>query len=152
MATVAFPTVIAAVMTTADAPTDVRVVRGRDTSNDPGDVVMIGVSSLSTNQGWDSAGSFDQEFQTFGDKRVETGTVNALALSRNGDNDPDAACDAVFALVEELCAAVRTDPSLGVTAFDYLVTEVETGAVQESQNDEGAVATISLAFHYQART
>jgi hypothetical protein len=44
MASAAFPSVIAAIVsvaTTAVAP--VRVTRGRDTSNDPGDVVMVGV-------------------------------------------------------------------------------------------------------------
>ena len=116
MVAAAFPTVIAAIMSTAETLSDVRVTRGRDVSDDPGDVVMVGVDSLSDSPGWDSTGSFDQEFQTFGGARLETGSVNVLAVSRNGDDDAGAAIDSVFDLVAELCAAVRADPSLGRVA------------------------------------
>ena len=65
MSSSAWPAVIAAVKstaTTALAPT--RVIRGKDTSNDPTDVVMIGVIDPESDPA--DAGSFQQAMQTFG--------------------------------------------------------------------------------------
>lgn len=146
----AWPSVVAALVTLADTGGDVRVTRGRDTTNETGDFIMVGVSDIDESP-WDDAGSFDQEFHTFGGARSETGTVNIVALSRNGDADAATACTDVFALVTELTTAVRADPTLGVTGFDYLVAEIHSGNVRESENEEGAMASVSLTVSYQAR-
>lgn len=152
MASSAFPAVVAGAVTaftTALSPT--RVVRGRDYSNSVGDVVMVGVASLDDSPGWDSAGSFDQQFQTFGGARSETGIVNGVAYSSNGDADQAAATTAAFALIEGIGSAVRADRTLGVTGFDYIVAEFQAGNVKEQQNSDGAVTEIAFAIQYQAR-
>lgn len=153
MATAAWPSVVAALVTTAKAAApSVRVVRGRTLSDDPGNFVMVGVQSMDDSPGWESPGSFDQEFQAFGGSRLETGTVNGLAFSRNGAADQAVAEAAAFALIDALAAAVRTDPSLGITTFDYLVAQFHGGAVQESQNtNDGAVTALSFSISYEAR-
>lgn len=159
MTSAAFPTVIAAVLATAETSLadDVRVIRGQDLSQDPGDVVMVGVQDYdATTRGahppiWDTPGSFEQQFQTFGGNRSEAGTVNGVVASRNGDSDIDAACSAVFDLIADLEAAVREDPSLGVTTLGYLVCEMRAGDVRESLNSDGALAAISFTIQYKAR-
>jgi hypothetical protein len=151
MASTAFPAVVAAVFAVASASSSVRVIRGRDVSGDPGDVVMIGVRDPDNSFGWDSTGEFEQEFQSFGGNRRETGVVNGLALSRNGSGDIDAACQAVCELVVDLEAAVRATPALGVTTLEYLVTQFQAGQVQESASAEGAAAVQAFVVHYEAR-
>jgi hypothetical protein len=92
MATAAFPSVISAVVSVADtALPAVRVVRGRDLTNDASDVVMVGLLNIE-DAGWDSAGTFQQTMQTFGGNREEVGTVNGLIVAWNGQSDQDAAC------------------------------------------------------------
>lgn len=149
----AFPTVITAVLTTAQAATPERVVRGRDiVSSDPDhDAVMIGVARLDDSPGWDSAGSFTQEFQTFGGNRLETGTVNCLVLAWNGDSDQDAATTAAFAIFADIAAAIRATPTLGITTFDYMVAQVTSSDVTEAQNDDGANTVLPFVVSYEAR-
>lgn len=147
----AWPTVVAAVFTTATATLPgVRVVRGRDNSDDPGDVVMIGVSDLEA-AGWDDAGTHQQAMQTFGGKREELGSVNGIVVAHNGDGDLAAADAAVFAMIAALEASVATTPSLGVSSLDYLVAEMQSGAVQELPSTQGANAALSFVVTYKAR-
>jgi hypothetical protein len=152
MTSAAFPVVMAGAVATAtatQAPT--RVVRGRDITNDPGDVVMFGVSDPEDSGGWDAAGSYSQTMQTFSGKREEIGNINGLAVARNGDGDPAAASAAVFALIAALEASVATSPALGVSSLEYLVAEMESGDVHESLSDEGANAALSFVINYRAR-
>jgi hypothetical protein len=151
MATAAFPSVIAGVVTfTAGVLPAARVVRGRDISMDPDDVVMIGVLA-DDEPGRDTAGSFRQSMQTFGGAREEVGEVNGLIVSRNGDADQDAACTTAFGYLAVLEAAVRANPTLGLTGFDYVVAELADGEVIESNNDEGAETTLPFTISYQIR-
>src|SRR3982751_1387789 len=133
MTSAAFPTVIAAVFPTATStlPT-ARVVRGRDISNNPGDVLMVGVADPDDPSGWDDAGTYEQSQHTFGGKRLEEGRVNCVAKPWNGNSAPSAAEAAVFAMIAALEASVATSPSLGVSSFDFLEAEVESGMVRES--------------------
>lgn len=154
MTSAAFPTVIAAVMTTAGVTLPgVRVVRGRDITNETGDVVMVGVLDPDDTGGgdWESAGSYQQSMHTFGGKREEIGRVNCLAVAWNGDSDQAAALDAALALIAALEASVATSPSLGVSSFDFLVAEMESGDIHESSNSEGASAALSFVITYKAR-
>lgn len=152
MTSAAFPTVVAAVFTTATATLpSTRVVRGRDISNDPGDVLMVGVAAPDDSPGWDDTGSYEQAMHTFAGKRQEIGRVNCLAEARNGDGDPAAALAASFAMVAAFEASVATSPSLGVSSFDFLVAEIESGTVRETLTDEGASAALSFVVTYKAR-
>lgn len=153
MTSAAFPTVIDALLATAAvAVSDARVVRGRDISNDPGNVVMIGVNDpTASGLGWESTGEYEQAMQTFGGKRQEIGRVNGLVIARNGDSDAAAALDTAFTMIAALEASIATTPNLGVTSLEYLVAEMESGAVQESSNNEGASAALSFVVTYKAR-
>lgn len=152
----AWPAVRAAVFTTAEnALPKVPVIQGRDISQSPDDVVvMIGIQNVQDIEeegGFASAGSFQQVMQTFGGNREEVGTVNGLVLARNGDADQEAAFTAADDSLAALEAAVRSDPTLGLTGFDYVVAEMQTGDVSESQNDDGAVTALSFVIAYQIR-
>lgn len=151
MTSAAFPLVIAAVVTTATATLPgARVVRGRDYTNDPGDLLMVGVADPESGD-WDSTGDYDQSMQTFGGKRQEVGRVNCLAMTKDGNGDPAVALTSAFIMIAALEASVATSPSLGVSSLDYLVAEVESGTVQESLSDEGASAALSFVITYKAR-
>jgi len=151
MTSAAFPTVIAAVVTTATATLPgVKVVRGRDFTNDPGDLVMVGVSDPDPGD-WESTGSYEQSPQTFGGKRLEEGQVNCLAMSRNGDDDQATALVALFALIAAFEASIATNPTLGLSSPEMLNVGMESGSVSESLSDEGASAALSFVITYKAR-
>lgn len=152
MTSAAYPTVYAALVSTVTAALDpVRVVDGFDTSNDPGDVVMIGVADPADVTAI-AAGSISQVQATMGTPRTrdETGTINGVAMAWNGDGLPAEARAAAFALVAEVEAVLRADPALGVTAFQNLVSEFSTGSVLEDKED-GATCAISFTVAYKAR-
>lgn len=151
MATSAFPSVIAAVVTVAQrALPGVQVVRGNDNSNEPGDLVLVGAQNVDDPE-YSSAGSFQQTRQTFGGAREEVGTVNCAVLAWNGDADQAAACATAFDYIAAIEAAVRADPTLGLTGFDYMLAEFQAGDVAESQDTTGAVTVVSFVISYQAR-
>jgi hypothetical protein len=147
--TAAFPSVIAAIVTVAaGAVAPVRVVRGRDISNEASDVVMVGQQDIE-DDGWVSAGSFEQFMQAFGGSRQETGEVNGLVVAYSGDTDQDAACDAAFAHFALLESAVRADKTLGLTVFDYVVAEIQAGEVKEAQTNLGAGVALTFTISYK---
>jgi hypothetical protein len=151
MSSAAWPSVIGAVMTVATAAlAPVRVVRGLDVSGDPSDAVMIGLQDIQVPD-WASAGSFQQTMQTFGGNREEVGTVHGLLLARDGGGDQALAGTTAFGYLASLEAAVRADPTLGLTGFDYVVAEMSAGDVTESQNDEGAATVLSFVISYKVR-
>lgn len=137
-------------MSTAEgALVSVRVVRGRDISGETGDVVAVGIQEVEAD--WSSAGSLQQSIQTFGGNREEVGVVNGLVIAWNGNSDQDAACSAAFDHLAILEAAIRADPTLGLTGFDYVFVEWQSGDIQESQSDEGAKTALSFTIAYKIR-
>lgn len=151
MSSAAWPSVVGGVMTVAaGAVSGARVVRGLDVSGDPSDVVMVGIQDIQVPD-WASAGSFQQTMQTFGGNREEVGTVNGLILARDGGGDQALAGATAFGYLASLEAAVRADPTLGLTGFGYVVAEMSSGDVTESQNDEGAATVLSFVISYKVR-
>lgn len=155
MASAAFPLVVDASLDTAESALRgvVRVVRGPDLSADPDDVALIGVQDITEARGDASAttGSFQQEMQTFGGNRREAGTVNGLIQAWGGDSDQGAAFDAAFGYLSLIEAAVRADPSMGVTGVDYLVAELSSGDVIEFQDSQGSGVALTFVIQYKAR-
>lgn len=150
MSSAAFPSVVSAVLATIDAALPaVRTIRGANISGETGDVVMIGKQT--PDFGFDSAGSFRQTMQTFGGNREEVGEVNGLIFARNGDNDQDDACSTAFGYLAAVEAAVRADPTLGLTSFDFVVAEMSSGDVSESQDNDGAVTVVTFLISYKIR-
>jgi hypothetical protein len=145
--------VFAALVTTATTALSgvLRVVDGSDLSSDPGDVMMIGVPTL-TDVNAISAGSFSQDATTYGRAggvRTETGTINGVVVARNGQGDQSAARAAAFGYLTTLSDALRTDPSMGITAVGDPVAQLSAGDVAEDQTD-GATTAISFTVAYRA--
>lgn len=158
MTSAAFPAVVAAlctVSTNALASTpDVRVIRGRDISQDPGDSILIGVSSTDETAGpdwgWASVGRFDQEMHRFHGPRLETGTVNCLARASSGDEDMGAVETRVFGYLASIEAALRADPTAGLTGYDVqVVVEFEGGDVMEAQDEAGVAVSVAFTISYR---
>lgn len=153
MTSAAYPTVYAALVTTATTALTgtLRVVDGYDLSDDPGDVMMIGVPTLGDVNAI-SAGTFTQEATTFGRAggvRTETGVINGVVMARNGQGDQNGARVAAFGHLASLGDAIRADPTLGVTSFNELVAQLSAGDVAEDQVD-GATTAISFTVAYRA--
>ena len=152
MTNVAYPTVYAALLTlitSATAPA--RVTDGYDLSDDPSDVIMLGVPNLSDVAAI-SEGTFQQEQVGHGAAGYvrETGTVNGLAMSWNGDGDAPGARSAVFGLLASISSAVRADRHIAVSAFDLVVGPAfPTGDVASDKVD-GATCAVSFAINYTA--
>jgi hypothetical protein len=132
---------------------DVLVKDGFGVTDDPGDVLMIGVddpdspsnaSSASAEQAWPHTG-IDLD-------RDETGYITCAATSWNGDGEAGqkAARDAVFAIADAVAALCRANPSLGVDGL--LWTSYGTQAdLQQGQDSNGAIALLTFRIDYQAR-
>lgn len=148
----AWSAVVGAVFATAGtAVAPCRVTRGRDITHDAGDVVMVGVRGIELAD-WEDAGSWSQEMQSFGGSRQESGTVNGLIVAWNGDGDQALAETTAFGYFADLEAAVRATPNLGLTAYDYLVAEIQSGDITETQNHNyGAATVLSFVIKYEAR-
>lgn len=151
MADVAYPTIYGALYEVAeDALGDVlRVVDGFDLSADRDDVLCLGVPNLADESSI-SAAQFEQEQVGHGSAGIirETGSINGVAWSWNGDGDSQAARIAAAGYIATLGAAIRADRSLGVTDFN-LVAQMGTGDVAEDKVD-GATCAISFTVNYTA--
>lgn len=152
MPTTAYPTVYAAVLSTAATALTgtLRVVDGFDLSSEAGDVMLIGVPSLADEESI-AAGSFNQDSASFGKApgtRKETGSINGFVLAQNGQGDQSAARTTAFSYVDALADALRADPTLGVTTFS-LVAQLTSGDVTEDQVD-GATCAVSFTVTYTA--
>jgi hypothetical protein len=151
MSSSAYPTVFAALVTTATTALGdtIRVVDGFDLSSDAGDVMVFGVPNL-TDSNAISAGSFTQTTQGFGRTgvRQEAGTISGYVMAWNGDGDQTTARTTAFGYLSTLGDALRLDPKMGVTAFD-VAAQVSAGDVLEDQA-EGATTAISFTVAYQA--
>lgn len=150
MTTVAYPLVYAAVLSFAEsALPGVRVIDGYDTSEDPSDVILIGVPNITDTEAI-AAGSFNQEQAGFGANGPisETGSVNGIALAWNGDGDAAAARLVAVGFIATLGAAIRANRSLGISGFD-VVAQLSSGEVAEDKVD-GATCAISFTVAYKA--
>jgi hypothetical protein len=147
----AWQTVRAALVTTADNALSIRVSDGFDLSSDPGDVLMIAVPNLSDVNSI-TAGSFSQAMATMGSTRTrdEDGSINGVVMARNGQGDQALATSTAFGYIASLEAALRSDPSLGITSYVYLEAWMTSGDVLEDQID-GATTAISFTVTYKAR-
>ena len=151
MPSAAHPVVMAALLRVVkDALDPVRVIRGRDLSGDPSDIVLIGRENVD-DLDWSSSGSFRQAMQAFGGSREEAGAVNSLIIARNGDADQDAVNATAFGYLALIEAAVRADSTLGITTLEYIVAEIDAGDVLERQGDDGATAALRFIVAYKAR-
>jgi hypothetical protein len=89
--------------------------------------------------------------QTFGGNREELGEVNGLVVASNGQGDQDGACATAFGYLALIEAAVRADPTLGLTAFDYVVAELQAGDVTEAQNIRRCSTVLPFTISYKIR-
>lgn len=152
MTDVAYPVVYAALLSTAGTAfgATLRVVDGFDISDDPGDVMLLGVPSI-TDVNAITAGSFTQDPATLGTTRPrdETGTINGVVFAWNGDGNAATARSTAFGYLATLNAALRATPKLG-TSLAYLVAQLSAGDVLEDKQD-GANCAVSFTVAYKAR-
>ena len=86
--------------------------------------------------------------------RDDVGTIECLAVSQNGSYDEVdivAAEVAAFAVLADVEAAIRSDPTLGLTPNPRLFIQMEEAAAIRSDLNEGAVCKIDFTITYSAR-
>jgi hypothetical protein len=113
--------------------------------------MMIAVPTLSDVNAI-SAGNFSQEAAAFGrasGPRTETGTISGVVMAWNGQGDQDAAQSTAFGYLDTLAAAIRADPTLGITTLTDPIAQLTAGDIAEDQVD-GATTAISFTVAYRA--
>lgn len=157
MTEIAYPTVYAAVVTLAtNALTTLRVVDGYDTSQDEGDVLVLGVPNIFDTQSI-NAGTFSQTMNTFGVTagRQESGTINGVLLAWVGDTDDTSAAVArakAFGYLGMLAQALRSTPRLGIAVGSSpqdVVAQLGSGSPLEDKVG-GATCVIPFTVDYLA--
>lgn len=163
MVDVAYPLVYAALLPVAElavAEMDVRVVDGYDESDDPSDVILLGIPNVNDTSSI-SAGGLNQEQMGHGATGVirETGTVNGLAMATTGNGGSIGAQQARIAAtgyVAALAAGIRADRSLGLNDEGdedggglNVVAQMGSLDVAEDKVD-GATCVVSFVVNYIA--
>lgn len=132
---------------TAHIPT-AQVIVGPGATEDPGDVVMVGVSdpdetvyagAVSGSQHWAQLGGLfrDEQF-----------VVHCIAIASNGDGDALAAMDAAYTLMGAVETALVADPTFGGT---LLYSMGLTSAGLKFSTDQTGVAAL-VPFDVECRT
>src|SRR5690349_14077392 len=98
----------------AAALPNVHVSDGAPVTDATGDFLMVGADSLDQAVNSATATQVPGPFGT-GRPRDESGEVNLIAYSSNGDGNQKTARDAVYALSEAVAVMCRANPSLGVS-------------------------------------
>lgn len=147
----AWPAVVDALLARADAVvTGADVVRGHDVSESTNDAVFIALADID-DEDWTSAGTFRQTMQSFGGAREEVGSVNCLIYARNGDGDQAACTDTALDYLAAVEADIRNDKTLGLTQFEYVVAEMDSGEIREVQASDGASTALPFVISYKIR-
>jgi hypothetical protein len=140
------PVIMAALVTQATAALPaVTVSYGwRDTEDNPGDWLMIGVPDPF---GSDAANvsTSTQVMATAGTPRSrdENVSIPCHAYSANGDRDQQAALEAAMATFEAAAALVRVTPDLGISHSQKLILQVSDVNIYLSDTGEaGAEALV----------
>lgn len=107
------------------------------------DAVAVGASGDDD----DLVGDVEQNYHDFGlaqSARMETSTVRVAVWAQNGDGSLSTARTRAFALVGYVEAALRANPSQGLT--DVLRVEVTGAEVRQSQTPDGALCWVDLTL------
>lgn len=149
----AWPAVVGAILARANAVLPaVRVVRGHDVSENADDTVFVALQDIN-DEDWTSAGTFRQTMQSFGGAREEVGSVNCMVYARDGGGDEaaQAACtETALGYLAAIEADVRADETLGISGFDYVVAEMDSGEIREIQAN-GASTALPFVIAYKIR-
>lgn len=151
MATSAIFDVITALVELADETlTSVRVYDGFGVSDDPGDFLMIGVEDPDLDSAATSGGSQQEWAHANFTARDETGEITCAALSWNGEGDQRAAREAVRDTLAAFAAAIRENPSLGLSSVMWTSYGTDTQLLQ-AQGESGAEALVIFKVMFRAR-
>lgn len=119
------------------------ILDGFPVTNDPlVDAVVVGSSADPED---DVAGTVTQEYHDMAlasSSRMETVTLACEVWAQNGDGDLSAARTRAFLLLGYVEAALRANPSQGLT--DVLRVEVVDATVHQAQTEYGAVCSVDV--------
>lgn len=131
---------------TAQVPAGVRVFDGYGVSEDPDDFVQVGVSDPFSN-GPAVAIETGQDFAHANTTtRDETGHINCVAFTRNGDGDAAAAWLRLKAILDPIALHLRTNYTLGVKGVLWVGFELTQADHDQTTDGAWAVATFRIPF------
>lgn len=125
------------------------VIVGPGATEDPGDVILIGVSDPDENAYADAVAGAQHWNQLGGLRRDEEFAVHCVAITSNGDGDALAAMDAVFALMGGVETALVNDPSLGKAVLYSM--GITSFGLKFSVDTSGVAALIPFDVQCKAR-
>lgn len=149
-ASVAFDLIPAAVAAAKTlVPKDVQVFNGYGVTNDPSDFVQIGVMdpfSTSAAVAIETGHEFAYANTTTAD---ETGHINCVAFTRNGDGNPDLAWARLQQVLDPIALHLRSNYTLGVDGVMWV--RFSLTQADHDQDDAGAWAIASFRLNFRAR-
>ena len=155
MATSVVPALIDALVDALQsALPDVNVYDGFGISDDPGDFLMVGVDDPDPQSSGESASANREQMAMTPTQAVyrESGSVTCAGFSWNGDADPKAARDAVYAMADALDSEARTNRTSGPTPSVFGVAGITNAWVsstvlrQDIWQTSDALLVITLSF------
>lgn len=148
----ATPAIIDALVAAARlALQDVLVYDGYGLSDDPGDILMVGVDDPDSVRPANAGESF-HEWAAIGGSRThdQQGTVTCAALAWSGDMDPKAVRDRAYAIVSEVAQILRDTPALGVPSVAWC-TLGQSETLSQNIDDAGCSALVVFSIRFRAR-
>lgn len=152
MATAAFPTLVANIITAlkaAQSLADVVVYDGIQIDESfPGDFIAIGHDG--SEEGEVLAVDINQSYDQLGAKKMfEDGRINCVLVANDGDNDVTARRVRAFAILSAVDTVIRTDPSFSGAC---LYSGLENHSAQYRLTNAGSAVVITFTIAYRART
>ena len=152
MATTAFPTLVANIITAfkaAPSLADVVIYDGIEIDETfPGDFIAVGHDG--SDEGDVQAVDIRQSYDQLGAKKMfEDGLINCVLVTQDGTSDITARRVRAFALLSAVDTVIRTDPSFSSAC---LYSGLENHATQYRLTNAGAAVVITFTIAYRART
>jgi hypothetical protein len=152
MPTSVIPALIDAIVATSiTGLPDLHITDGWSVSDLPGDYLMIGVEDPDVDGYAETATSTQEWANANYTARNESGDINCVALSWNGDADAKAARDAVYANIAALETELRQNPPQGLDDVLWTSFGVSGSRLNQIQDGAGAVALLLFSIHFEAR-
>lgn len=152
MTTVAFPTLVANIITAfraASSLSDVRIFDGIEIDESyPGDAIAVGHDG--SEDGDLVAASIRNSYDQLGAKRMfEDGTINCSMWATNGNTDLTSLRVRAYEILSKVDTVIRLDPSFSGAC---LYSGLEYHNPTYRQTNAGAAVIINFTIAYRART
>jgi hypothetical protein len=152
MAESSWSAVATAAVTVIDAATTCDVFDGPPTSGDQlFDYVAVGSNPADSLE--PTAGQFAQQYRGLGPgaSRSEQGDIRCFISSWSGDSDLPALRIRVLDIFDDISAAIRDNPTLGLSGVRAPEVEIRAGSIMQGYTNQGARVDLPFILSYTSQ-